>query len=342
MLANIKNQYALYLIDKGDTTNVVGRNELEPEALPGRGLVKMENVYTFQTALPVDGETEEERVRGFARIMEGITDQWTGAKPAPIPMMPDAVEANDFYGLDDVSAILEAEDMLFPIGLDNENVEPFAVDFTRVSHMLVVGGSQRGKSNFLKVLIESAARKQRESKFYIVDNDMVKLNAYRGHPLTHAYVMTAQEIEAMLDELIQEVEIRRAAYVDELQCGANMTPQQFYNRYDTRYVLVNNVAQFVGKVSATYQPKAAQLLDDAKQTGIHFIFCSNAGDYAKGFDAYTKAIKAIETGVLLVPTDQQQVWTFNYKAAKGKPMDIGDAFFVQGGALERIKVPLVI
>lgn len=52
MATNIKQMIALYLIDKNDISSTVGRTDTLLEEYPGRALVKLETVTTFQTTLP--------------------------------------------------------------------------------------------------------------------------------------------------------------------------------------------------------------------------------------------------------------------------------------------------
>ena len=53
LLANIKHQISLYLIDELEPRNIVGRTDSRLRKFPAVDLIKLEQPTSFQTALPV-------------------------------------------------------------------------------------------------------------------------------------------------------------------------------------------------------------------------------------------------------------------------------------------------
>lgn len=344
ILSGIKNQCALFMIDKSETYNIVGRSELIPEELPGRGLVKLDGeVFSFQTALPTHSETDEESVEHFSDIMERLNTSWTGVRPKSIPILPEIVTEDFFYSQSSVKEIMNKPDNAVPLGLDKDKVEGHELNWNVTSHYLIVGSSGTGKTNALKTILKSFGTKQSNAKFIIFDNDMVKLNSYGDHKQTLHYVIQKEEIEVVLKELEDEISLRKQSYVEYLKAKeGRKTPSQFYSQYDRWIVVINNISQFAGNLSAVLQNKAAGILESSKQTGIHFVFASNAWDYTKSFDPFTKSAKTIETGLLMVPSDKQQVWALSYQMSKASPLTIGEAFDIKNGNAIRIKLPLIV
>ena len=109
---------ALRMKDRGDYASIVGRTGgLEPKDTPGRGLVKQPNgVLEFQTALPASGETESERLRSMRELVSMLCEKWRGARPEPIPVLPERVSLSDIR-----------EDGI-ALGLRFDNVSPLCVD----------------------------------------------------------------------------------------------------------------------------------------------------------------------------------------------------------------------
>ena len=107
LLANIKHQISLYMIDEMEPRNIVGRTDLKIEEIPGRGLIKLEQPTSFQTALPVQGDDTLEIIEGIQAECKEMRSAWKGELPAPIPMVPETVEFSDFMnkreGTDDPS-----------------------------------------------------------------------------------------------------------------------------------------------------------------------------------------------------------------------------------------------
>lgn len=339
--ANIRNKLAFYMIDRSEIYMLVGRSELESEFIPGRGLVKLDDVYCFQACLPTYGNTEEQLIQNFNKLMNHLKDAWSGNLPDPIPMMPEVVRAEDFYQMRQVKKILAANNQMVPIALEDENLEVFSIDLDKISHFCIVGSNMVGKTNLLKTIIKSVSRKQSRIKVYILDNSLYKLNIYRNHPATARYINDVKGIEELLSFLWEEVTQRKNAYAEKIRSGEiDMTPYEYYKTLDTHLVLINSFSAFQEKLLPEMQNKVKDLLEESKMSGIHFVFSSNAQDYVKSYDVLSKAIKTIETGITLVNSDQQQVWTFSYKAAKAKPLIMGEGLYVQPGNMIRIKIPL--
>lgn len=345
LLSNIKNQCALYLIDKNETYNIVGRSELESESIPGRGLIKSEGeVFTLQIALPSAGQDDEEVVKHFREWIQEKSNAWSGPRPAPIPILPEILLAKEFYENEiTLTTLNDLESSLLPIALDSENVETYSIDLGKISHYLLVGGSGSGKSNALHMLLMSARKKWLDSSFYIFDNDMMKLADWQGKEETKFYTNQKEQYAQVLETIEEEINQRRNAFLKQVQEGGKMIPPAvFYKQFPHFLIVINNLSQSLDRLGAAGQTKAAELFENARQTGIHFIIASNAADFGKSFDAFSKAIKATETGLLQVGADKQQVWNLGYQVNKAAPFAPGEAFDVQSGQVIRIKLPLVV
>lgn len=108
---NIKSAITLRMPDKNDYAVLLGRtNGLEPENLPGRGLVRGEKPLEFQTALPADGENEVERIANIHTLIELMNNKWTGKKARPVPIMPERIHLTD-YSVEGIFLGLTRKDM---------------------------------------------------------------------------------------------------------------------------------------------------------------------------------------------------------------------------------------
>lgn len=95
----IKTTIALRMQDRNDYAMLVGRtNGLEPEDYPGRGLVRGNPPLEFQTALPVYGRTEVERVKNSRDLIELMSEKWDGVEATLIPTLPDVIRIADYRG----------------------------------------------------------------------------------------------------------------------------------------------------------------------------------------------------------------------------------------------------
>ena len=334
--ANIKNQMALYLIDKTEVYNIVGRTELQQEELPGRGFAKMDMVYSFQTALPVQAVTEEEMVSKFKEQIQKIQMAWKGEKVKPIPMLPERLSFEDFLTYPSVSA---SKMPCIPFGLDNERVEAAVFNFAMVNHLLLLGLPVSGKTNALKVIAEMLLKMYVNEKIYMFDDVMMKLNTYKKREnIQYVSMDDKAAFHLGMNELIEISKERKQAYINYIRAEGEATPGEFYGQFESVYVLVANAKWFVA--NAENQAAYGNLLMDVRQMGIHFIFCENATEL-KEYDALTKAVKAIEEGLLFINADKQQIWNLPYAAAKDKPLQKGEAYYIKGSTYARIKIPLL-
>ncbi|MBC6311016.1 type VII secretion protein EssC, partial [Listeria sp. FSL L7-1582] len=91
LLSNIKTQIPLYLIEASDARSIIGRTDLTSEELPGRGLVKQDDIAVFQTALPNKGEDTLQIISAIQLEAKEMSDAWSGERPLPIPMVPEVL-----------------------------------------------------------------------------------------------------------------------------------------------------------------------------------------------------------------------------------------------------------
>lgn len=132
---NITGAVALRMPDRSDYHSIVGPTDgLEPENLPGRGLCQGKPPLEFQTALPVAGDSENQRVARIRQLAELMDRKWSGSRPKDIPIMPKRVLARD-YG---TAGLL--------IGLDRQTVKPVEYDLEKRQFLMISGlGSAKGR-----------------------------------------------------------------------------------------------------------------------------------------------------------------------------------------------------
>ncbi|WP_329167051.1 type VII secretion protein EccCa (plasmid) [Streptomyces sp. NBC_01717] len=111
---------------------------------PGRGLTG-ERLH-YLAALPrIDGvEDSDDLADGVAGLVSAVSESWTGPSAPPVRMLPSRVE---------VSELPTPEgDLRIAIGLEENELAPVWHDFSENPHMIVVGDTECGKTNLLKVL----------------------------------------------------------------------------------------------------------------------------------------------------------------------------------------------
>lgn len=120
MMSAISTKMALYLNEESEITTIMGREKVLQEAKVGRGQVMVDVPRAIQFYLPVEGENSTEILENLEKEVSTLDENWTGVRPAKIPMVPDELtekifssfipvkEENTLYlGLNKLSAEIE-------------------------------------------------------------------------------------------------------------------------------------------------------------------------------------------------------------------------------------------
>lgn len=195
---NIKMALALQMTDKADYSGIVGKtNGLEPENNEGRGLVKGVPPLEFQTALPVYGETEGERVKEIRRQAEEQKENWHGVLAAPIPIMPERIGFGSVAGNG------------MTVGLSTKDIVPVAWNNTKIHYLPIVGQYGCGKSNMLKLLTKY---KMQEEDIQIAYVDLKgKQTAWQKDDRI-TFMSDAEALDDYMEALIPTLRERKEAH----------------------------------------------------------------------------------------------------------------------------------
>ena len=140
---NFKQLIPLQLSDSYDYTTLLGKTGgLVPSSIVGRGLVKLDNIYEFQTAYAHDKETITEYLKDFC---QKLSDNDSGYAPG-IPILPSRVTLDLFDSqLDKLTNV--------PIGIYKDDLGVVRYNFKDKYVNLVSGLSTNGLSSFVSALV---------------------------------------------------------------------------------------------------------------------------------------------------------------------------------------------
>ncbi|MDL4772611.1 type VII secretion protein EccCa [Actinomadura xylanilytica] len=174
-----------------------------PEGRPGRGLTR--DGLHFLAALPrLDGRGgTEDLTEGVAGLVEAVTAAWSGPVAPPVRLLPDLLPVAAF-------ADEPAERWRVPIGIDEAALATVRLDFAADPHFVVVGDTECGKSNLLRVIAESvvAGHTPAEARLIVIDYRRALLDTadtehrigYAASP-SAAADLVADLVEALNDRL---------------------------------------------------------------------------------------------------------------------------------------------
>lgn len=190
LLNNIKRRIALKQNSDDDLYQLLGKTRLSIDDTPGRGLIMLDEVRLFQTALPIEGQDDVEIISNLRNEVDQINEDWVGSLPAPIPMMKDELPADEFFNRKDVQEALANQKL--PIGLDYEDVEAVVYDPEEHGNLVLAGGavkkfkpllnqvekSLENLNNSTTVVIDSLGIVQDKNQFSKVITEMPKANEF--------------------------------------------------------------------------------------------------------------------------------------------------------------------
>ena len=117
---NFKTVLTMQLNDAAEYSTIVGRTEgLIPSKFEGRGLIRMDNVYEFQTAICVNVEDQYGYLRDFVAEEAKKYDSWAKR----IPVLPEVVKYRD---VQEFAGNLNR----VPVGIDKQSLSIAAMDLS--------------------------------------------------------------------------------------------------------------------------------------------------------------------------------------------------------------------
>ena len=124
----LPNHIVLQMNDKYDYSSLLSRTKLEPADILGRGLVKLENIYEFQTAVPAEKENLNTIV--LDKIKQ-LCEVYPNSAPK-VPVLPEVVTVADLAdSLKGLNAV--------PVGIEKESLRVRCLDITKNLVHVVTG-----------------------------------------------------------------------------------------------------------------------------------------------------------------------------------------------------------
>ncbi|WP_037834667.1 type VII secretion protein EccC [Streptomyces albus] len=170
--------------------------------IPGRGLTR-EGKLHYLTALPrIDGvESADDLADGVASLVAAVKESWRGPNAPRVRMLPTKLPVRELPPA--------GGDFRVPIGLEQERLSVVWHDFSESPHLVVVGDTESGKTNLLRLVAKAITERYTpaEARIMLVDyrRDLVEAvpEEYR---LGHAVSMGA--LKDLLDGAARAVQTR--------------------------------------------------------------------------------------------------------------------------------------
>ncbi|MFI9328933.1 type VII secretion protein EccCa [Kitasatospora sp. NPDC052868] len=281
--------------------------------IPGRGLTSDE--MHFLTALPrMDGGSGTEDLgEGVADLVDALADHWTGPRAPEVRMLPLSLEA----------ASLPAPEgrLRIPIGLQDTTIAPLWHDFEESPHLVVVGDSEAGKTNLLKLVTAAVTTSYtpEEARIMLVDyrrglHEAVPEEYRLGHAVA-------------VDVLRQIVDGAARAMANRVP-DADIAPARLKLRDwwqgPELFIVVDDYELVSGSSGsmASGHPFAAlfDFLAQGTELGLHLIVARSANGVGRGAsDALMRKLEEVNTPAVLLSCPPSEGYLFGNVKPRNLP-----------------------
>ncbi len=334
LLANIKHQISLFLIDGMEARNIVGRTDLAIEEVPGRGLVKLEHPTSFQTALPVKGEDTLAIIKSLQEECREMRAAWKGKVPAPIPMVPEAIEFKEFINKQETKAILSRGGI--PFAVDFENVEPLELSVVKDQTTLILSDRIDAVEQTYLTLIASISFNQ-HIDVGLIDNASSRFSGFKEN--VNIYADNTLRMDHFVEQLQLLSETREDAFRQvQMAMGGRATMKDFLKEIRPMIVLLTDVSFIIESMSFTAQTSLAKLIETGSRVGIHFVVGAVHGALERQYDDLATTVKKQKTGVLIGRITEQNILEVLNRPYKEPNLLPYEAYYIKHGKAEKIKI----
>jgi S-DNA-T family DNA segregation ATPase FtsK/SpoIIIE len=287
-----------------------------PEGVPGRGLTR--DGMHFLSALPrIDGVQNGEDLSTGVRALAGaVRDAWHAPPARPVRLLPAVLPAASLPGP------RETGPARIPIGIDEATLSPVLLDFDADPHVIVVGDTESGKSNLLRLVAEGliARRTPHEARLIVVDYRRALLDtAVTDHRIGYAASSAAA----------QELVAGAAAALLKRLPPADLSPEQLRQRNwwqgSDVYVFVDDY-DLVATASNPLTP-LLDLLPQARDIGLHLVMARQMGGMGRAmFDPVIQRLKDMASPAVILSGNKDEGFLFGN--VRPQPLPPGRGFHV--------------
>jgi S-DNA-T family DNA segregation ATPase FtsK/SpoIIIE len=269
--------------------------------VPGRGLT--DDTMHFLTALPrMDGVGDAADLsEGVADLVDAVTEHWSGPRAPEVRMLPMVLDAADLPA--------PRGRLQVPIGLDDTELAPLWHDFEENPHLIVVGDSESGKTNLLKLITRQvmAAYTPAEARIMLVD---FRRELYDTVPEEYRLGYAVA-----VDVLRQGIDGAGRAMKNRLP-GADVQPSQLKLRdwwEGPELFIVVDDYDLVGSAAATHPfAPVMDYLAQGTEVGLHLIVARSANGVVRGLnDPLLRKLQEVNTPAVVLSCPPSEGYLFN-------------------------------
>jgi ESX secretion system protein EccC len=285
-----------------------------PENAPGRGLTR-EGLH-FLTAVPrLDGQETAAGLPEAARaVVDQVRDSWRGRSAPAVRMLPAVLPAAE---------LPPPSGPRIPFGIDENALATVSADFSADPHFLIIGDTESGKSNLLRLLVSGLTTSftPADAMILFIDYRRSLLDA-SDIPHKLGYVTSSAAAGPVLSDL-------REALTGRLP-KPDLTAEQLRTRSWWKgadvYIVVDDYDLVAGGASPL--ASLADLLPQARDIGMHLILARSGGGAGRAmFEPVIQRMREMGSPGLIMSGSKDEGQLFGGVRPSQQPQ--GRGYFVE-------------
>ncbi len=232
--------------------------------LPGHGLTS--GKLQFFAALPrIDGSGQTGDLEaGVAGLVQGVADNWQGPKAPPVRLLPARLSVDE---LPPPEGRLKVA-----LGWNETQLAPVWHDFATTPHLTVLGDTESGKTNMLRLVARAVIRCYSSDEASVI---LVDLRRELVDVVPEEYRLGYAVSGAVASKIVADA----ASSLHERLPGNDVTPQQLRRRDwwsgPELFLLVDDYDLLASSASSPFTP-LVELLPQAGDIGLHVVLTRGA------------------------------------------------------------------
>ena len=273
-----------------------------PERSPGRGLAK--DGMHFLTALPrIDGQQSPDTLAdGVRRLVETVDAAWQGPRAPEVRLLPQAFGVTSLPGPAQTGTRV-------PIGLEENALSPVLLDFTADPHFLVLGDTECGKSNLLRVICEGIVARYtpEQARIIVIDYRRSLLDAAdTEHRI--GYAASSAAATSLINDA-HEALVKRLPPPD--LTAAQLRSRSWWSGSDL-FLVVDDYDLVAGLTNPLLP--LVDLLPQARDIGLHLVLARSAGGAGRAmFEPVVQRLREMGSTALLMSANKDEGALFGIK-----------------------------
>lgn len=328
LIANFKEKISLFVLDKSEIIDAVGRTDLLVDEIPGRAIIKLEEPTIFQAALPIEGEDNVEINTNLRKLADKLDSEWQGERPNEIPIVPEVLSMENYLSRREVKATI-SDDNLIALGLDIESVKPVLFNLEKQANLGIGFDNIENQKSILSMILET-----NNIKTYIIDNEQQDFNSLEKYG---RYESDEDAIIEVLREVFTEYR-NRIEEISEAKAN-NENIENILNEKEPILLVFPNATHFIDNViNDAMDEELAELLENGRRCKIYTIWGNNLNKYSQLSSTLGRYIRSLDnTIVFSMLADMPSYLTYNGKTYGEAVLNPYEVNYIVSGVSYRIK-----